>query len=106
METVAGPAWRDRNRDAARELVGRAEALLDAIADDGEATAAVQAVVELYGEALRRLVAGADPVEDELLSHLLLVHDLHTGGEKATSDRSRATARCRRKQSARNRIHA
>ena len=77
MATVAGPAWRDRNRDAARELVGRAEALLDAIADDAEATAAVQAVVELYGEALRRLVAGADPVEDELLSHLLLVHDLH-----------------------------
>jgi Fe-S cluster biogenesis protein NfuA len=61
----------------ARELVGRAEALLDEIDGDAKATAAVQAVVELYGEALARIVAGVDPVEDELVSHLLLVHDLH-----------------------------
>jgi Fe-S cluster biogenesis protein NfuA len=57
--------------------VGRAEALLDEIDGDAKATAAVQAVVELYGEALARIVAGVDPIEDELVSHLLLVHDLH-----------------------------
>jgi Fe-S cluster biogenesis protein NfuA len=61
----------------AAELVGRAEAALDAIEDDPRATAALQAVVELYGEALARLMAGADPLEDELVSHLLLLHDLH-----------------------------
>jgi Fe-S cluster biogenesis protein NfuA/nitrite reductase/ring-hydroxylating ferredoxin subunit len=37
---------------------------------------AVQALVELYGEALRRILDGARE-EDELVSHLLLVHDLH-----------------------------
>ena len=58
-----------------RELVARVESLLEAL--DPKATEAVQALVELYGEALARFVAGADPVEDELLSHLLLVHDLH-----------------------------
>jgi Fe-S cluster biogenesis protein NfuA len=61
----------------ARELVVRAEALLDAIAGNAEATAAVQSVVEVYGEALARLIAGADPLHDELISHLLLIHDLH-----------------------------
>jgi Fe-S cluster biogenesis protein NfuA len=61
----------------AGELVGRAEAALDAIEDDPRATAALQAVVELYGEALARIMAGADPLEDELVSHLLLLHDLH-----------------------------
>jgi Fe-S cluster biogenesis protein NfuA len=60
-----------------RELVGRAEALLERIEGDPQAVEAVQALVELYGEALRRVVAGADPARDELLSHLLLVHDLH-----------------------------
>jgi Fe-S cluster biogenesis protein NfuA len=58
-----------------RELVARVESLLGNL--DARATEAVQALVELYGEALRRFLAGADPVEDELLSHLLLVHDLH-----------------------------
>lgn len=45
---------------------------------------AVQALVDLYGEALARVVAVAAEAgvtgrlaEDELLSHLLLVHDLH-----------------------------
>lgn len=59
------------------ELVGRAESLIDRIAEDPPAIEAVQAVVELYGEALARIVAGVDPVEDELVSHLLLVHDIH-----------------------------
>src|ERR687884_1537776 len=58
-----------------RELVARVESLLGNL--DERATEAVQALVELYGEALARFVAGADPTQDELLSHLLLVHDLH-----------------------------
>jgi Fe-S cluster biogenesis protein NfuA len=58
-----------------RELVARVESLLGGL--DERATEAVQALVELYGEALARFVAGADPTTDELLSHLLLVHDLH-----------------------------
>src|ERR671934_1807102 len=58
-----------------RELVARVEGLLGDL--DDRATEAVQALVELYGEALARVLAGADPAEDELLSHLLLVHDLH-----------------------------
>jgi len=57
--------------------VERVEQLLESIEDDPRAVEAVQAVVDLYGEALARLLAGADPVEDELVSHLLLVHDLH-----------------------------
>ena len=61
----------------ARERVGRVEALLARIEGDRRAMEAVQAVVELYGEALARLLAGVDPLEDELVSHLLLVHDLH-----------------------------
>lgn len=60
-----------------RELVARVEGLLERIDGDPRAGEVVQALVELYGEALARLVAGADPAEDELLSHLLLVHDLH-----------------------------
>ena len=58
-----------------RELVARVEGLLGDL--DARGTEAVQALVELYGEALSRFVGGADPTEDELLSHLLLVHDLH-----------------------------
>jgi Fe-S cluster biogenesis protein NfuA len=58
-----------------RELVARVESLLGDL--DERATEAVQALVELYGEALSRFLAGADPTSDELLSHLLLVHDLH-----------------------------
>ena len=58
-----------------RELVARAESLLEGL--DPSSIEAVQALVNLYGEALARFAAGADPVEDELLSHLLLVHDLH-----------------------------
>jgi Fe-S cluster biogenesis protein NfuA len=60
-----------------RERIARLEALLEQIDDDSAATEAVQAVVDLYGEALARILAGAEPVEDELVSHLLLVHDLH-----------------------------
>jgi Fe-S cluster biogenesis protein NfuA/nitrite reductase/ring-hydroxylating ferredoxin subunit len=58
------------------ELVARVEAALDTIAAEPRALDAVQAVVELYGEGLRRMVEGAG-VEDELVAHLLLMHDLH-----------------------------
>src|ERR687887_1661189 len=60
-----------------RERVAHVESLLGAIEDDEAATDAVAAIVELYGEALARLVAGAEPAEDELVSHLLLLHGLH-----------------------------
>jgi Fe-S cluster biogenesis protein NfuA len=76
-----------------RSRVARVEALLAKLeeTDDGPARAAamdaVQGLVELYGEALARLVArvsqecGAETVaelaQDELVGHLLLVHDLH-----------------------------
>jgi len=73
----------------ARERVARAEQLLgdlEALPDTRAretASAAVQALVELYGEALAR-VAGALPEDalarlagDELVAHLLLIHDLH-----------------------------
>jgi Fe-S cluster biogenesis protein NfuA len=60
-----------------RERVARVEELLGAIEENPDAVAAVQALVELYGEGLRRVVAGASLEDDELLSHLLLVHGLH-----------------------------
>jgi Fe-S cluster biogenesis protein NfuA len=65
---------------AARELVGRVESLLDQV--DGQALEVVSALVELYGEGLARMMAAADGAreafaDDELVSHLLLLHDLH-----------------------------
>ena len=60
----------------------RIEALLEEVESLDDASRAVagelvQELVDLYGEALRRMVAGTSPTDDELLSHLLLVHDLH-----------------------------
>ena len=63
-----------------RDRVARVETLLAAIEDDEPALTALQAVVDLYGEGLRRLVEVGLPegtVSDELVSHLLLLHDLH-----------------------------
>lgn len=60
-----------------RQRVAQVEDLLAAIESDEPALDAVAAIVELYGEALRRVVGGADPASDELLSHLLLVHGMH-----------------------------
>ncbi|MDQ3858139.1 MAG: NifU family protein [Actinomycetota bacterium] len=75
-----------------RERVERIEALLEAVEslDDPARTtalAAVEALVDLYGEGLTRIVervAATDRGElaaafadDELVSHLLLLHDLH-----------------------------
>lgn len=72
-----------------RQLAARAEAALEEL--DGlepgpakkKAEDAVQALVDLYGEGLARIMARLDGparlalVEDELVVHLLLVHDLH-----------------------------
>ncbi len=66
----------------AREQVEEVEQVLERIQANPQALEAVQALVNLYGEALRRVAAGADPVEDELLSHLLLVHDLDPGDDE------------------------
>lgn len=71
-------AWTD---EQARERVERLERLLEAL--DPGALEAVSGLVELYGEALRRVLA-ALPAEtvgelagDELVGHLLMVHDLN-----------------------------
>ncbi|WP_181765100.1 nitrogen fixation protein NifU [Streptomyces albidus (ex Kaewkla and Franco 2022)] len=73
----------------AREHVARTEKLLsglDGLADTRareHAMDALHAMAELYGECLARVMHHADgPVtaaiaSDELVSHLLLVHDLH-----------------------------
>jgi hypothetical protein len=76
----------------ATELVSRAETLLATVeqvedpAAREPALALVQALLQLYGEALARLLAiltgaAADLrtrlVDDELVSHLLLLHGLH-----------------------------
>jgi Fe-S cluster biogenesis protein NfuA len=63
-----------------RERVARLEQLLGRIEDDPGMLEALQGVVELYGEALARITRRLPPatlVEDELLRHLLLLHDLH-----------------------------
>jgi Fe-S cluster biogenesis protein NfuA len=78
---------------AATEQVARIEGLLeeiDGIPDPGAqatATAVVQALLELYGEGLGRIVdivavhddgtLAAAMGDDELVAHLLLLHDLH-----------------------------
>lgn len=79
--------------ETARARVARVEELLDeveALPDTraaAKATELVQALLELYGEGLARLLAHAAEAgatglsgavaEDELVSHLLLLHDLH-----------------------------
>jgi Fe-S cluster biogenesis protein NfuA len=60
-----------------RERVGRVEELLAAIEGNPTAVEAVASVVELYGEGLRRIVAGGVDTRAELSPHLLLLHDLH-----------------------------
>jgi Fe-S cluster biogenesis protein NfuA len=64
-------------------MIERVEALLDEVDAFPEpqratATELVQALLDLYGEGLAKIVAaGAVPVEDELVAHLLLLHGLH-----------------------------
>jgi Fe-S cluster biogenesis protein NfuA/nitrite reductase/ring-hydroxylating ferredoxin subunit len=60
------------------ELAARVELLLENIDESGEEL--VRALLEMYGEGLRRILEHADAravVDDELVSHLLLLHDLH-----------------------------
>jgi Fe-S cluster biogenesis protein NfuA/nitrite reductase/ring-hydroxylating ferredoxin subunit len=61
--------------------VERVEALLEEVEGDPKAQELVQALVELYGEGLNRVVELVpDPralAEDDLVAHLLLLHDLH-----------------------------
>jgi Fe-S cluster biogenesis protein NfuA len=62
--------------------VDRIETLLDAVEGRPEVTELVQALLELYGEGLARIVARLDGAldelaQDELVAHLLLLHGLH-----------------------------
>jgi Fe-S cluster biogenesis protein NfuA len=64
-------------------MMERVEALLDEVetfpAPQREvATELVQALLDMYGEGLSRIVTRCEvPVEDELVAHLLLLHGLH-----------------------------
>jgi Fe-S cluster biogenesis protein NfuA len=63
-----------------RALIERIEGLLEGVEDDPRAVEVASALLDLYGEGLRRIVArapAADLADDELVSHLLLLHDLH-----------------------------
>ena len=64
-------------------MIERVEELLDEVetfpAPQREvATELVQALLDMYGEGLSRIVTRCEvPVEDELVAHLLLLHGLH-----------------------------
>jgi len=75
--------------DAAQDLVGQVEGLLeeletlpDRVAQE-KAMEVVQALLELYGEGLARIVPLLDEqgrraaADDELVAHLMLLHDVH-----------------------------
>ena len=60
--------------------VSRVEAAIGEIESQPEAMEAVQAIVEMYGEGLARIVERVDAstlLDDELITHLLILHDLH-----------------------------
>ena len=60
--------------------VERIETLLDELEGQPRVTELVQALIELYGEGLRRIAARLDLREvtgDELVDHLLFLHGLH-----------------------------
>jgi Fe-S cluster biogenesis protein NfuA/nitrite reductase/ring-hydroxylating ferredoxin subunit len=60
--------------------LARVEAAIGEVESQPQAMEAVQAIVEMYGEGLARIMArvdGAALLDDELITHLLLVHDLH-----------------------------
>lgn len=59
-----------------RERVTRLEAQLESAQENPEVVAVVQSMLEIYGEALSRMVQGADPTHDELVSHLLILHQI------------------------------
>jgi hypothetical protein len=60
--------------------VARVEAAIGEIESQPQAMEAVQAIVEMYGEGLARIVQRVDAsalLDDELITHLLILHDLH-----------------------------
>jgi Fe-S cluster biogenesis protein NfuA/nitrite reductase/ring-hydroxylating ferredoxin subunit len=60
--------------------VARVEAAIGEIESQPQAMEAVQALVEMYGEGLARIMERVDAsafLDDELVAHLLLLHDLH-----------------------------
>jgi Fe-S cluster biogenesis protein NfuA len=62
------------------EAVERVEALLDQVEGQPQVAELVQALLELYGEGLRRIATRFDMRElagDELVEHLLFLHGLH-----------------------------
>jgi hypothetical protein len=77
------------DEDEARQHVARTEELLsgtETLTDTAareQAMDALHALAQLYGECLARVMRYADPqasavlASDELIGHLLLVHDLH-----------------------------
>jgi Fe-S cluster biogenesis protein NfuA/nitrite reductase/ring-hydroxylating ferredoxin subunit len=60
------------------ERIAQVERLLEEVDETG--TELVHALLDMYGEGLRRILEHADVrslADDELVSHLLLLHDLH-----------------------------
>ncbi len=60
------------------ERIAQVERLLEEVDETG--TELVRALLDMYGEGLRRILDHADVralADDELVSHLLLLHDLH-----------------------------
>jgi hypothetical protein len=56
------------------------EAAIGEVESDPRAMEAVQAIVEMYGEGLARIMERVDRealLDDELVAHLLVLHDLH-----------------------------
>ena len=75
--------------EEAAERVRRIDELIDRVGelpDPEPALELVRALLDLYGEALERILAAADDrladriADDDLVTHLLLLHDLHPLG--------------------------
>ena len=73
-----------------RARVAELESLLESV--DDTSARAIAGLLELYGEALRRIVAAVREAPeiaaalnaDELVSHLLLLHELDAGAREPT----------------------
>ncbi|GLW09279.1 hypothetical protein Misp01_44080 [Microtetraspora sp. NBRC 13810] len=90
--------------EKAAALVARVEELLDRIQrlpDPEPAVELVRAVLDLYGEGLARIAAAggerltATLADDELVEHLLLLHDLHPLDTAARAARAAKRVRLR-----------
>ncbi|MEU4230965.1 hypothetical protein AB0F17_42305 [Nonomuraea sp. NPDC026600] len=91
------------DREAA-ERVARVDALLDSVEslpDPGFTVEVLQALLDLYGEALARIVAiggetlGPALAEDELVAYLLVLHGLHPLDVSARVERAVSRVRPR-----------